>query len=125
MNIPIIGDLINLGKTWLEGKNAKSKAKAEAEATVMVKSANSVADWEKVMAVNSGSSWKDEWILILVSIPMIMAFIPGLVEYVRDGFEVLDTMPDWYKYTLSIVVAGSYGIRSATQMFKLNKGLNK
>ena len=46
-------------------------AKAEAEAAVMVKQAESVADWETAMARSSQQSWKDEWLTILFSIPLL------------------------------------------------------
>ena len=43
--IPIIDAISRLAGTWLEGRVAKTKAKAEAEATVMIKQAESAADW--------------------------------------------------------------------------------
>ena len=118
MLLPIVTGIVELGKTWLEGKNTKIKAKAEAEATVLIKSAESEATWENIMAQNSASSWKDEWITILFSIPMILCFFPGTVQYVRDGFTALEGMPDWYQYTLSIIVAASFGVRSAIGFMK-------
>jgi hypothetical protein len=118
MLVPIVDGVLALGKTWLEGKNTKIKAKAEAEATVLVKSAESEANWENIMAQNSASSWKDEWITILFSIPMILCFFPATVEHVRAGFVALDGMPTWYQYTLSIIVAASFGVRSAIGFMK-------
>jgi len=109
----IFNSLAKLGMTWIEGRNTKIKARAEAEARVMVTAAESVADWEYVMAKNSGTSWKDEWLTLLFSIPLIMAFIPGMVVYVQAGFVVLTNMPEWYQYTLSVIVAASFGVRSA------------
>ena len=41
------------------------------------------------MAEQAATSWKDEYTLIVVSIPAIMAFIPGLDVYVKDGFLAL------------------------------------
>ena len=67
----LIGPVADLGKTWLEGKVAKTKAKAEAEAKVMTTQAQSAADWETAMARASNQSWKDEWITILFSIPYL------------------------------------------------------
>ena len=64
--IPIIDAISRLAGTWLEGRVAKTKAKAEAEATVMIKQAESAADWEAAMARNSGQSWKDEWLTLLL-----------------------------------------------------------
>lgn len=125
MSIPVIGPIIEgiagLGKTYLEGKNAKMKAKAEAEAAVMIKSADNLADWEKIQAQNAGTSWKDEWLTLLFSIPLILAFIPSMVPYVKDGFAVLEQMPKWYQYALSVIVAASFGVRSAIGFIKAKK----
>jgi hypothetical protein len=109
----LLGPLASLGKTWVEGKVAKSKAKAEAEAQVLVQASQSTADWEAYMAKQAAQSWKDEWLTILFSIPLILAFIPSAVPFVMDGFRALEMMPDWYQYTLSIIVAASFGVRSA------------
>ena len=107
----LIGPVADLGKTWLEGKVAKTKAKAEAEAKVMVTQAESAADWETAMARASNQSWKDEWITILFSIPLILAFIPPAVPHVQEGFRVLAGMPEWYQYGLSVIIAASFGVR--------------
>lgn len=73
------------------------------------------------MAENSGQSWKDEWLTILFSIPLILAFIPDMVPYVMQGFEALEQMPAWYQYTLSIIVGASFGVRSAIGFMKAKK----
>ena len=119
--IPIISGIVELGTTWLKGRNKKIAAKAEAEAIVMVKAAESTADWERIQAANSGNSLKDEWLTLLFSIPLIMAFIPGSVDYVYAGFAVLENMPQWYQYTLSVIVAASFGVRSAIGFIKAKK----
>lgn len=113
MYIPIISGIIELGNTYIQGKNKKAQAKADAQATVMVKAAESDANWEAIMADNSGHSWKDEWLTILFSIPMVLAFFPVMVDDVQAGFAVLDSMPSWYQYTLSVIVAASFGVRTA------------
>lgn len=121
MYIPIISGIIELGQTWLNGKVQKEQAKAEAQAKVIVKSAESDANWESIMAKHSGQSWKDEWLTILFSIPLILVFFPPLVDDVQAGFEALETMPSWYQYTLSIIVAASFGVRSAIGVMKARK----
>ncbi len=107
----IFSPFVDLGKTWIEGKVAKTKAKAQAEATVMINQSRSAADWETAMARASNQSWKDEWLTILFSIPLVLAFVPSAVPYVRQGFEVLSTMPEWYQYGLAVLIAASLGVR--------------
>ena len=92
-------------------------AKAEAEAIVMQKKATGEIDWDLEMAKGSQSSWKDEWLTILFSIPLILAFIPGMEEVVANGFAQLNAMPEWYQYSLGVIVAASFGVRSATKFF--------
>lgn len=121
----LIGPLTSLAGTWLNGKvqtkaaETKAKvAKSEAEAQIMLSRATSEADWEKIMAEGSQSSWKDEWLTILFSIPLVLVFTGDWGrEVVANGFAALEIMPDWYQYTLGVIVAASFGVRSATRLF--------
>ena len=120
----LIGPIASLAGTWLEGKVEKTKAetgakvaRAKAEATIMEKKATGEIDWDLEMARGSQSSWKDEWLVILFSVPLILSFIPGMEGVVANGFEQLEKMPDWYQYSLGVIVAASFGVRSATKFF--------
>jgi hypothetical protein len=100
-----------------KAQSATKVAKAQAEAIVMQKKATGEIDWDLEMAKGSQSSWKDEWLTILFSIPLILAFIPGMEDLVRNGFQQLEQMPEWYQYSLGVIVAASFGVRSATKFF--------
>jgi len=120
----LIGPVAELAGTWINGKVEKSKAetsakvaKAKAEAVIMEKKATGEIDWDLEMAKGSQSSWKDEWLTVLFSIPLILAFIPGMEEVVKNGFAQLEAMPEWYQYSLGVIVAASFGVRSATKFF--------
>ena len=76
----LIGPIANLAGTWLQGrvqtKAAETEAKvakSKAEAQIMLSAATSEAEWERVMAQGSQGSWKDEWLTILFSIPLILS----------------------------------------------------
>ena len=109
----LIGPITELAGTWLNGKVEKSKA----EAVIMEKKATGEIDWDLEMAKGSTTSWKDEWLTILFSIPLILAFVPGMEEIVANGFAQLQSMPTWYQYSLGVIVAASFGVRSATRLF--------
>jgi hypothetical protein len=120
----LIGPVTELAGTWLNGKVESTKAqaatkvaKAKAEAVIMEKKATGEIDWDLEMAKGSANSWKDEWLTILFSIPLILAFIPGMEEVVANGFAQLQAMPEWYQYSLGVIVAASFGVRSATKFF--------
>ena len=84
----------------------------------MEKKATGELDWDITMAEGSKHSWKDEWLVILFSVPLILAFIPGMEGVVERGFAQLQQMPDWYQYSLGVIVAASFGVRSATKFFQ-------
>ena len=121
----LIGSIASIAGGWLQGKAdvkaAEAKLKlteAEAKAKIMLSKETSIADWERIMAQGSQNSWKDEWLTILFSIPLVLVFLGDTGrQVVADGFAALETMPDWYQYTLGVIVAASFGVRSATKFF--------
>ena len=120
----LIGPIANIAGSWMDGKVEQTKAKAasnvakaKAEAVIMEKKATGEIDWDLEMAKGSHSSWKDEWLVILFSIPLILAFIPGMEGIVANGFQQLEQMPQWYQYSLGTIVAASFGTRAATKFF--------
>jgi hypothetical protein len=67
------------------------------------------ADWELESIRNSG--WKDEFVLIVLSLPMIGVFVPVLQGYVASGFDKLESTPDWYRWLIVMIYAATFGIR--------------
>jgi hypothetical protein len=122
--IGLIAPLLSIGKQYLKGKQelhlAQSKAKlvqVEAKAEISRKVAAGELEWNNTMAEASNNSWKDEWLTILVSIPLILAFA-GKEDVVTRGFEALELMPDFYKTAVGVVFAASFGVQQLTKMFK-------
>ena len=116
----LLGPIAEVAKTWIGGKVEVAKAKSQANlettkarAEVMKKVAAGELDWNQTMA----ESWKDEWLTILVSIPLILAFT-GHEAIVTRGFAALETMPDFYKTAVGVVFAASFGIQSIKNMMK-------
>lgn len=102
---------------WLQGKQKIQEAKIEQQVKVMEKEAS----WDELQAQASASSWKDEWLTLLISIPLIMAFIPGAEEYVTAGFAVLTNTPEWYQLMVGVVFAASFGISKAVSFMEKKK----
>ena len=121
----LIGPIANLAGTFLQGRLERTKANSEmivaeakARATVMEKQATGEIDWDLEAIRGARNSWKDEWLVILFSIPLILAFVPNMELVVLNGFEVLEQMPEWYQYSLGVIVASSFGVRAATKFFR-------
>ena len=122
--IPIISAVAQVATTWVTGKAEAARIRSEAKlattrakAVVMEKVATGELEWNQAMAEASTTSWKDEWLTILVSIPLVLAFT-GHEEVVMRGFTALEAMPDFYKTAVGVVFAASFGIQSIKNMMK-------
>lgn len=133
--LPVVGELLGgvlgIGRDYLENKRKLKKAEVESklrinevkvrsQEQVIVEGQKADIAWENTSLLQSG--WKDEFWTIVLSIPMIMCFIPGLVDYVRAGFEALETTPVWYRYVLGIAIGSAFGFRKVVDFMKLKKG---
>ena len=47
-----------------------------------------------------------------------MAFVPSAVPYVIEGFNALETMPEWYRVYLGVIMAASFGVRQLVNFKK-------
>ena len=133
--IPIIGDilgeLIGTGRDYLAGrrklKQAKvegalkiNKAKVEAQQQMIADGQKADISWENTSLQQSG--WKDEYWTIILSIPLILCFIPGLADYISKGFEALEITPKWYRYAVGVAIGSAFGVRKFADFMKLRKG---
>ena len=110
----IFGAVGNLASTSLDGRVPVQKANAE----IKVKQATGEIDWDIEAIKATQNSWKDEWITLLFSIPLILAFCGDWGnEIVQRGFLALEVMPAWYQYSLGGIVSASIGIRSVSKFF--------
>lgn len=92
-------------------ERAIKKALVERQIELISQGLHADMQWELEMAKQAASSWKDEYTLIVVSIPAILCFVPGGASYVASGFEALDKTPTWYQITFISIFLATYGIR--------------
>ncbi len=117
----LIGPVAKIASTWVEGRVKKVEAKtrmkvaeAEAKAVIMEKKVTGEIDWDIEMAKSSDGSWKDEWLTVIFTLPLLLLMF-GEYDRVSDFFLILDSAPDWYQYLLGTIVAASFGFRGAAK----------
>lgn len=110
----LIQPLASLVGGYLKNKAEEKQAVHERKLEVIKHEAN----WDNIQASNAGTSWKDEWLTLLFSVPLVMAFVPSAVPYVIDGFKALEQMPEWYRVYLGVIMAASFGFRQLVNLKK-------
>ena len=142
--IPILDGLVKLGAAWMDGKNAEAQAKTaanlvkiQAEADIQKAKAISATkmaqegqaqdyDLDRIAMEQMSKSWKDELVLVIFLAPMVMAFFPDLAPHALRGFEIIEKMPEWYRYVIIGMVIVIYGLRGmAKQLIGRKFGVSK
>lgn len=110
-----IGDFFNRRQ---EIKAAEHQAKIEVVKATGERQAQLIKDgltadmnWEMAFANQAATSWKDEFELIVITVPLILCFIPGMDVYVHAGFAALSKTPSWYMFLVMCIYLANYGIR--------------
>lgn len=119
---PLAGIIGNYMEGKVEETKAKAKAKvarAEADAEVSKKVAAGDVDWENTMADATKNSWKDELSLVVLLLPLPLVMFESTRDAVKEGFAVLETLPDWYQWLLFLAISSSFGIKGADKLMGL------
>jgi len=110
----LIGSLTGLATSIIDGKTQLKLTEAE----IKKKQLTGEIDWDLAAIQATENSWKDEWITLLFSIPLILAFCGDWGnDIVARGFEALEVMPQWYQIALGGIVSASIGMRSVSKFF--------
>ena len=113
--IPAISLVSTIFKGWLGAKKVKAEGKAKIAQAVVdakIRKIDNQSTMDVAAANDMKHSWKDEYLVILMSIPVAMCFIPGLSEYALRGFKVLSETPEWYRWAFLGIIAASFGLRT-------------
>ena len=127
--LPLIGPALKLLDTvggifsnWQDRKMVKAEGKVAIEKAIVegkIKQVLSITEgevkYDLIAAEGMKHSWKDEWFTILLSIPVIMCFIPypPLQAQVKVGFDILQTStPEWYQYCFIGAIVASFGLKT-------------
>jgi hypothetical protein len=103
--------LKELARAEVEAKITKVKA----EAAIEEKKVQADVDWETIWATQASKSWKDEWFTIILSIPLIGSFVPGLSSHILSGFDTLEQTPEWYQMAVMAAIGAAFGLRALTK----------
>ena len=119
----LLGPAMELGKEFLQGKAEEKKAIQQRK----INQINNDADWESKMAEASANSWKDEYLTIVLTLPIIAvgySIITGdqsVIDRLNDGFVALERLPEWYQYLLFLACSSAFAVKGADKIMNLRK----
>lgn len=140
MKIPVISGFIELGQTWLRGRNQIKQAEVEAQlSNIKAESVTKVAiaqskqkmaeegqfqdyDLDRIATENMRYTWKDEILMLIIMAPIILTFL-GYEERVKAGFDALGNMPDWYTWLVIGIFIVTFGMRGLLKLI-INRGVS-
>mgnify|MGYP003679442968 CR=1 FL=1 len=131
----IIGNLFGIGKSYLENRAKLKQLKAEQDFAIIQAETGAIVDRIKsntdsdnqidlITARNKKYTLKDEVVTYLFLVPVFVAtIVPFMVAYqtgewlelnklVRESYQSLDQLPDWYKYVVFAIIVDVLGFRS-------------
>ena len=99
---------------------------ADAQMRHAQKMASGEAEYQGKLLEARQSDWKDEFVLIILTIPIlvlawaVLSDDPAAMDKVKLFFEYFSTLPSWFTNLWILVVASIFGIKG-TQIFRNGK----
>ena len=98
----IISGVTSLASSYMDNRKVKAEHKSKieqarlnAEINRIEKAAQSDQDYDIEALRQTRYSWKDEYVLVILTLPFIGSFIPSIQDYVLKGWEYINKAPEW------------------------------
>lgn len=114
----LFGFLKDATGRWLGNRREKAQAKHEAEIAII----RGEQSADIASANDMRYSLKDEWLTVLLSIPLIVIFYsavwgnPAQIEQVKIAFAAMNELPEWFTWAFLGCVAATFGLRSVKSL---------
>ena len=113
---------LNAGSHIYKKRKETQMLMADAQATHASRMARGELEYKQAVMTNNQQGWKDEFVLILVSAPVMLLIWsifsddPEIMSKVEMFFEYFNNMPFWYQALFIGVVSSIYGLKGAEIM---------
>lgn len=117
----LVSPITAIGGKLIDAKSKRDERKDRiAEATVVAEIsrieayAKGDASADLAAVNNMKFSWKDEYLTVVFSLPMLLTFAEAIYNggKMEDGWKALAIAPDWYSWCLIGIVIATFGLRT-------------
>ena len=119
----LLGMAVKTGAHIYKNKQETKKLMSDAQMRTAERMANGQIEYQGKLLEARQSDWKDEFILLLLSVPIVMLGFavwsdnPEHMEKMQLFFEYFSNLPFWYQTIFVGVIASVYGLK-ATDLIK-------
>jgi hypothetical protein len=119
----LLGPLVDAVKDYANKKQETKARQAEIEGKLQEKKLEQISqstDYAQAFRIAqvTNAGWRPGYWTVVLSIPVIMCFVPGLDQYVFRGFESLEKTPEWFQYFLGVAVTSAFGYQVADKAYE-------
>lgn len=119
----IFSPIADAARSYMEAKLQDKRIEIEtassirlAETSARIKAAEAGQRWDETWSEQAAHSWKDEYWTVVLSLPLILIFIPVIQPYIIDGFNALMGVPEWYLMSVAIAISASFGFQKFVEV---------
>ena len=115
----LVPGIIKTGMSIASNRRRSKELESVAEMKHAERMASGELEYKKAIITNNNQGWKDEFVLILVSAPVILLIWsifsddPEIMIKLEKFFEQFNNMPFWYQALFIGVVSAIYGLKGA------------
>ena len=115
----LVPGMIKTGMSIAANRRKTKELESVAEMRHAQRMADGQIEYQKAVMQNNQQGWKDEFVLILVSAPVMLLIWsifsedPEIMEKVDKFFNQFNNMPFWYQALFIGVVSAIYGLKGA------------
>jgi uncharacterized ion transporter superfamily protein YfcC len=120
----LVPGIIKTGMSIASNRRRSKELESVAEMKHAERMASGELEYKKAIITNNNQGWKDEFVLILVSAPVMLLIWsifsndPEIMIKLEKFFEQFNNMPFWYQALFIGVVSAIYGLKGADIMKK-------
>ena len=120
----LVPGIIKTGMSIATNRRKTRELESVAEMKHAERMASGELEYKKAVITNNQQGWKDEFVLILGSAPVMLLIWsifsddPEIMMKVEKFFEQFNNMPFWYQALFIGVVSAIYGLKGADIMKK-------
>ena len=113
----VISQIVGTGFKVMQTRSETKQMAALAEQKHYEKMVEGKIQYEVAKQNAMDNSWRDEWFTIILSLPLLIVFgsiflgKPEWIEKLKEGFDTLNQLPEWYIYALLAAIASSFGLK--------------